>query len=48
MSWLKNVNKPDPKYGWCDRIGRNHCLNDQRGVNPGWCVHCKKPWVEKK
>lgn len=42
--WLKEQQTPHPKYGWCDRLGRNHCPNDKRGNSPGWCVHCNKEW----
>lgn len=47
MSKLEDPWKSSPKYGFCKVLGRNHCPADKRGGSPGWCVHCKQPWVDK-
>jgi len=47
MGKLEHPWKTNPKYGFCERLGRNHCPADKRGTNPGWCTHCQKDWVEK-
>ena len=50
MSKLRNPWAPDPKYGCCHFLGRNHSINDMtlNGNREKICRSCKKPWVEKK
>ncbi len=45
---LEDPYKQNVKYGFCKRVGRWHMLADKRGNKPGWCIHCKNDWEEKK